>query len=288
LMSPLALVIAQWRQALQAQMAWGRLSHSLQHLETPPEDMPLPAPKGQLQVTQLSYQTPAGPLGQAWLLRGIHFRLEAGETLCILGASGAGKTTLARLLVGLLAPSHGDVRLDGVPLHSWSRLELGPHVGYLPAQVELFDGSIGENIARFGPCEPSEVEEAAQTVGLHALVSQLPQGYDTPVGQDGYKLSGGIRQRVALARAFFRNPRLMVLDEPNASLDEAGNNAFLEAVKLAQARGATVVVVSHRSDVARLAHKLLVLREGQMHLFGPTAEILQKLQATPSPALQAA
>jgi ATP-binding cassette subfamily C exporter for protease/lipase len=167
-------------------------------------------------------------------------------------------------------------------------LELGPHVGYLPAQVELFDGSIGENIARFGPCEPSEVEEAAQTVGLHALVSQLPQGYDTPVGQDGYKLSGGIRQRVALARAFFRNPRMMVLDEPNASLDEAGNNAFLEAVKLAQARSATVVVVSHRSDVAHLAHKLLVLREGQMHLFGPTAEILQKLQATTSPALQAA
>ena len=279
LMVPLALAIPQWRQVLQAQMAWHRLSESLQHLAQEPAAMPLPPPKGELTVSQLSYQTPQGPLGQVVLLRGIQFSLEPGEILCVLGASGAGKTTLARMLTGLLPPLQGSVRLDGVNMHTWSRHELGPHMGYLPAQVELFDGTVAQNIARFSECTMSDIEDAARSVGLHDLLTQLPNGYDTAVGQDGSRLSSGMRQRVGLARAFFRQPQLLILDEPNASLDEAGNAAFLQALRGARARKATMVVVSHRTDVAQLADKLLILREGQMQIFGPTQEVIQKLQS---------
>lgn len=285
LMVPLAQVIPHWRQVVQAQMAWSKLSGTLQQLETDPPAMPLPPPRGELLVAQLTYQTPKGPVGQSVLLRGIQFKLDAGQTLCILGPSGAGKTTLARMLTGLLPPTQGSVRLDGVNMHLWSREELGPHIGYLPAQVELLDGSVAQNIARFSPCSPAEVQEAAKAVGLHELIGQLPQGYDTPVGQDGSRLSGGMRQRVGLARAFFRQPRLLVLDEPNANLDEAGNAAFLQALRRAQESQATVVVISHRTDVVQLAHKLLILREGQVHMFGPTLEVVQKLQASAKPAI---
>lgn len=284
LMAPLAQVIPQWRQVLQAQMAWNKLSDTLEQLETPPKAMSLPAPRGELQVTQLSYQTPQGPLGQAVLLRGIQFKLEPGEMMCILGASGAGKTTLARALTGMLVASQGAVRLDGVSMHTWSRDELGPYIGYLPAQVQLFDGTVAQNIARFTEASMSEVQEAARAVGLHDLIEQLPEGYETPVGQDGSRLSGGLRQRVGLARAFFGQPRLLVLDEPNASLDEAGNEALLKALLGARQRKATVVVVSHRTDVAQLADKLLILREGQMQIFGPTLEVIQKLQSSSRPA----
>ena len=288
LMAPMAVAIPHWRQVLQAQMAWSRLSDSLQHLHPAAPAMPLPAPRGNLEVTQVSYQTPAGPVGPSWLLRGIQFSLKAGETLCILGPTGSGKTTLVRLLVGLMAPTHGTVRLDGVSVHTWSTHELGPHVGYVPAQVELLEGSIGHNIARFTPCETEEVVQAAQGAGLDAWIRQLPQGYDTPVGQEGSQLSVGMRQRIALARALFRQPQLLVLDEPNASLDDIGNAAFLHALKQAQARGATVVVVTHRMDVAHLAHQLLILHEGRMLMVGPTQEVLQKLQPAPRPNLAAA
>lgn len=285
LMTPLAQLIPQWKQVVQAQTAWTTLSQTVQHLAAPKKAMPLPAPAGVLEVTQVVYQTPPSPIGQAILLRGINFKLEAGESLCILGASGAGKTTLARLIVGLLSPLQGSVRLDGVNTYAWSKEELGPHVGYLPAQIELLDGTIAENIARFTACDLSTVEEAAQTVGLHDLIRHLPMGYDTPVGQDGTNLSGGIRQRVGLARAFFKWPKLLVLDEPNASLDDVGNDAFLQALQLAQEKKCTVVVVSHRTDVVMSAQKLLILREGQVQLYGPRHEVIQKLQASQTNAL---
>jgi len=285
LMVPLALLIPQWRQVVQAQTAWAKLSQTLKHLTLDPKPMSLPSPTGALDVSQVVYQTPPSASGQAILLRGINFKVEAGETLCVLGASGAGKTTLARLLVGLLSPLQGSVRLDGANVQTWPKEELGPHIGYLPAQIELLDGTIAENISRFTECDQALVEEAAKAVGLHDLISQLPMGYDTPVGQDGARLSGGTRQRVGLARAFFNWPQLLVLDEPNASLDEIGNTAFLTALQTAQEKKCTAIVISHRSDVVALAHKLLILRDGQVQLHGPTQEVIQKLQASARPAL---
>ena len=285
LMTPLAQLIPQWRQVVQAQAAWAKLSKTLKRLALDAKPMSLPAPTGTLEVSQVVYQTPPSPMGQAILLRGINFKIESGETLCILGASGAGKTTLARLLVGLLSPLQGSVRLDGANVHTWPKEELGPHLGYLPAHIELLDGTIAENIARFTECERPKIEEAARVVGLHDLISQLPMGYDTPVGQDGTSLSGGTRQRVGLARAFFNWPQILVLDEPNASLDDSGNAAFLKALQIAQEKKCTAIVISHRTDVVQLAQKLLILREGQVQLYGPTQEVIQKLQASARPAL---
>lgn len=285
LMTPLAQIIPQWRQVLQAQAAWTKISETIKHLERDAEPMPLPPPTGALEVSQVVYQTPPSPMGQAVLLKGISFKLDAGETLCILGASGAGKTTLARLLVGLLPPFQGSIRLDGVNVHTWPKQELGPFLGYLPAQIELLDGTIHDNIARFSDGDRASVEEAAQAVGLHEFIAQLPLGYDTPVGQDGSALSGGIRQRIGLARAFLGWPKFLVLDEPNASLDEAGNAAFIKAIQIAQEKKCTAVVISHRTDIVLLSQKLLVMREGQVQMFGPTQEVIQKLQASQKPAL---
>jgi ATP-binding cassette subfamily C exporter for protease/lipase len=284
-MTPLAQIIPQWRQVLQAQAAWTKISETIKHLERDAEPMPLPPPTGALEVSQVVYQTPPSPMGQAVLLKGISFKLDAGETLCILGASGAGKTTLARLLVGLLPPFQGSIRLDGVNVHTWPKQELGPFLGYLPAQIELLDGTIHDNIARFSDGDRASVEEAAQAVGLHEFIAQLPLGYDTPVGQDGSALSGGIRQRIGLARAFLGWPKFLVLDEPNASLDEAGNAAFIKAIQIAQEKKCTAVVISHRTDIVLLSQKLLVMREGQVQMFGPTQEVIQKLQASQKPAL---
>jgi ATP-binding cassette subfamily C exporter for protease/lipase len=285
LMTPLAQLIPQWRQVIQAQTAWTKLAGTIKHLKPEPKRMSLPAPSGELEVSQVVFQTPPGPMGQAILLRGIHFRLEPGETLCVLGPSGSGKSTLARLLIGLISPVQGSVRLDGADLYAWPKEELGPHIGYLPPQIELLDGTIAQNIARFSQCDQSAIEQAAQTIGLHELITQLPLGYETPVGQDGTNLSGGTRQRVGLARALLGWPKLLVLDEPNASLDEAGNTAFLEALEVAQKKQCTVIVISHRTDVVKLAHKLLILREGQMQMYGPTQEVINKLQTSAKPGL---
>ena len=212
------------------------------------------------------------------ILRSVTFQLSPGDVLAVVGPSAAGKTTLARVLVGLWPSAAGKVRLDGADVYEWDKAELGPFVGYLPQGVALFEGTIAENIARFGPVHMHMVEAAAQSVGLHELITSLPQGYDTLVGAGGVRLSGGQRQRIGLARALYGDPVYVVLDEPNSSLDDEGDAALAQAIAQARSRGAVVVVITHRTSVLNVATKMLVMRDGQMQAFGPRDEVLMALQ----------
>jgi ATP-binding cassette subfamily C exporter for protease/lipase len=248
--------------------------------------MPLPAPLGKLEVVQLSAAAPTAmgaaaanvPVpasgGVQMILRGLQFELQPGDGLAVAGPSASGKSTLARLLVGLWPAAAGSVRLDGASVYSWNKQELGPYLGYLPQTVDLFDGTVAENIARFGALEMDKVEAAAREVGLHELILALPKGYDTVIGPGGARLSGGQRQRIGLARALYGHPVLVVLDEPNSSLDEEGDELLNRAIAAARARGTTVVVVTHRMGVLGVVNKLLLLREGQQVAFGPRDEVM--------------
>jgi ATP-binding cassette subfamily C exporter for protease/lipase len=211
-----------------------------------PESMALPAPMGYLQVDGLIAGAPGSPVP---ILRGVSFSLQPGDVLAVVGPSASGKTTLARLLVGLWPAINGKVRLDGVDVFTWDKLELGPHIGYLPQGVELFDGSTAENIARFGELDQAKVETAARMIGLHEFIMSLPQGYNSPVGREGTMLSGGQRQRVGLARAIYASPAFVVLDEPNSSLDEQGDADLALAITQLKAMGTTFIVTTHRTSV---------------------------------------
>ncbi|NBW47997.1 MAG: type I secretion system permease/ATPase [Betaproteobacteria bacterium] len=278
-LTPLVQMVGQWQAALNAQEAWTRLNMVLGAMPERDPAMPLPAPRGLLTVDQLVAGAPPLP-GQAPqpILRGVQFALNPGELLAIIGPSAAGKTTLARLLVGLWPAMGGKVRLDGADVYQWNKTELGPHIGYLPQGIELFEGTVGENIARFGELDPKKVQAAAEAVGMHDTILALPQGYDTPVGRDGAVLSGGQRQRVGLARALYGDPALIVLDEPNSSLDEAGDAALQRALIGLKARHATVVVITHRTSVLSVTDKLLILRDGAQQAFGPRDEVLAAMQ----------
>lgn len=278
MLAPLVQVVAQWRAVVHVRDAWSRLDGLLKTVPAQAPAMALPAPKGLLQVEQVVAGAPGMTGSGPTILRGVAFSLKPGEVLAVVGPSASGKTTLARLLVGLWPASVGKVRLDGVDICTWDKKELGPHLGYLPQGVELFEGTIAENIARFGALNMVQVEAAARAVGLHALISALPEGYDTLVGSSGARLSGGQRQRVGLARALYGNPVFVVLDEPNSSLDEEGDSALAQAIAHASARGATVVVITHRTSVLGVAHKMLVLNDGQQQAFGPRDEVLAAMQ----------
>ena len=274
MIAPLVQVIGQWRSVVAARDAWGRLDQLLGQLPVKPAAMPLPAPKGRLLVENLFAAAPGnGPS----ILKGVAFALQPGEVLAVVGPSASGKTTLARLLVGLWPAAAGKVRLDGADVFSWDKAELGPHLGYLPQGVELLEGTLAENIARFGEVSQAKVEAATKAVGLHEFILSLPQGYDSPVGRDGAMLSGGQRQRVALARAIYGDPVLVVLDEPNSSLDEVGDAALAQAIGNLKARGTTFVVMTHRTSVLAVADKMLVLRDGTQQAFGPRDDVLKAL-----------
>ncbi|PMY69003.1 MULTISPECIES: type I secretion system permease/ATPase [Pseudomonas] len=275
-LSPIDQLIAVWKQWSSAKLAYQRLDSLLQAF--PPSDtaMSLPAPKGQVSFEQVS----AGPPGKRMAtLQQVSFNLGAGEVLGVLGASGSGKSTLARVLVGVWPTLAGTVRLDGADIHRWNRNELGPHIGYLPQDIELFSGSIAENIARFQEADPQQVVQAAQQAGVHELILRLPQGYDTLLGDDGSGLSGGQKQRVALARALYGQPRLVVLDEPNSNLDTVGESALASAIAQMKAQGTSVILVTHRSSALAQADKLLVLNEGRLQAFGPSQEVLKALSS---------
>ncbi|HVZ46145.1 MAG TPA: type I secretion system permease/ATPase [Ramlibacter sp.] len=273
-LAPLSQIIAQWRTVVNFRDAWARLDEVLNTVPPKAPSMPLPAPRGSVQVEGVVAGAPGTP---APILRGIAFALKPGEVLAVVGPSASGKTTLARVLTGLWPTAGGKVRLEGVDVFGWDKSELGPNVGYLPQEVELFDGTIAENIARFGEVEMHKVEAAANAVGLHEFIAELPQGYDTPVGGDGDMLSGGQRQRVGLARALYGEPAFVVLDEPNSSLDEAGDAALVQAVRERKARGTTFVLMTHRTSILPVADKMLVLRDGQQQVFGAREEVMAAL-----------
>ncbi|EJM81285.1 type I secretion system ABC transporter, PrtD family [Pseudomonas sp. GM74] len=273
-LSPIDQLIAVWKQWSGAKLAYGRLNALLQAFPPGDDAMALPAPKGQITFEQVS----AGPPGQrAATLHLVSFSLAAGEVMGVLGASGSGKSTLARVLVGVWPTLGGTVRLDGADIHRWNRDDLGPYIGYLPQDIELFSGSIAQNIARFRDADPQKVVAAAQQAGVHELILRLPQGYDTVLGEDGSGLSGGQKQRVALARALYGQPSLVVLDEPNSNLDTVGEAALASAIAQMKARGTSVILVTHRSSVLAQADKLLVLNDGRLQAFGASQEVLKAL-----------
>ena len=285
MLAPLVQVVAQWQAVIGVRESWQRLEALLAAVPKDPENMALPAPRGVLQVEQLMAGAPGSP---GAIVRGVAFALQPGEVLAVVGPSASGKSTLARLLVGLWPAAAGKVRLDGVDIFTWDKAELGPHVGYLPQGVELFEGTLAQNIARFGEVDMHKVRAAAEEVGVHALIESLPLGYETVVGPGGARLSGGQRQRIGLARALYGAPTLIVLDEPNSNLDDEGDAALARAITQASARGATVVVVTHRTSVLAVAHKMLVMRDGTQQGFGPRDEVLAALKQGALAARQAA
>jgi len=282
-LSPIDQLIAVWKQWSSARLAYERLSALLQAHPARPQRMSLPAPRGELQVQALSACAPGS---RRPALSNLGFSLPAGNVLGVIGPSGCGKSTLARLLVGAWTPLTGKVRLDGADLGQWDRQQLGPHIGYLPQDVQLFAGSIAENIARLGPVDSAKVLAAAQMAGVHPLILQLPQGYDTQLGEGGAGLSGGQKQRIGLARALYDLPALIVLDEPNANLDEAGEQALLQAITQLKQQQRTLILITHKPNVLTLTDQLMILRDGQLQAFGPTARVLeasQKAKAPPAP-----
>ena len=274
-LAPLGQVVAQWNAVVNVRAAWARLEALLAQIPEKPEAMSLPAPKGFLTVEALMAGAPGQ---QVPIVRGVQFGIQPGEVLAVIGPSASGKTTLARLLVGLWPAISGKVRLDGADVHAWDKAELGPYLGYLPQGVELLDGTLAENIARFGDVDMVQVEAAARLVGLHELIMSMPQGYNSPIGRDGTMLSGGQRQRVGLARALYGKPVFVVLDEPNSSLDEVGDAALANAIATLKQMGTTFVVMTHRSSILGVADKILLMREGTQQAFGPRDEVLAALQ----------
>jgi len=280
-LAPVELLIAQWKVLADARAATARLAKLLE-TQDPEVAMALPAPRGELQVQQLTWRIPGSErLG----LASVSLALAPGEVLAVVGPSGAGKSTLMRVLTGLWKPSAGQVRLDGSDLAQWPREQLGPWLGYLPQEVALFPGTVAENIARLGEVDSEAVVAAARRAGAHDMILALPQGYDTPVVPGSPLPSPGQRQRIGLARALYGEPRLVLLDEPNANLDGEGEQALAEALKALRGQ-VTTVVVTHRSQLLQQVDKLLVLEGGRATQFGPVAEVLRAMQqrsaATPN------
>jgi PrtD family type I secretion system ABC transporter len=271
-LAPVETLIAGWRSLVEARNAWRRLHDLL--AANPPADVgtQLPAPEGRVELEGVAFR-----LGDKVILRGVSFKLAAGESLGLIGPSASGKSTLARLIVGVWKPAAGVVRLDGADVAAWPREGLGPYLGYLPQDVELFGGTVAENIARLGAPDATEVVRAAQRAHVHELILHLPKGYDTEIGDAGQALSPGQRQRIALARALYGKPRLVVLDEPNANLDHEGEEALLRTLEPLQADGVTVVLNAHRPSLLRNVDKMLVLNDGAVASFGPRAEVMARV-----------
>jgi ATP-binding cassette subfamily C exporter for protease/lipase len=280
-LQPMQLMVGTWKSFITARLAFHRLETLLVAYPERVGQTVNETPKGQVSLQSLVAKVSGR---EQPILKGLNAEFSAGEIVVILGPSGSGKSTLARCLVGVWSEIEGRVLLDGVSIDAWDRFELGPHLGYLPQDVELFEGSIAENIARFGEVDPNKVIEAAQRAGIHDMILHFPQGYDTPMGVAGGLLSGGQRQRIALARAMYGNPALLVLDEPNANLDDVGEVALLQAVRNLKSLGKTVFLISHRTSIVGVADRLLIMANGQIQTQGPRTEVLAALQRAQSPS----
>lgn len=284
-LAPIDQLVSTWRGFSATRSAFDRLEKLL--IDHPELDAALGrvAPLGAITLRGIVASAQGRPTP---ILDNISFAVGAGTVVVVLGPSGSGKSTLARVMVGIWPAVAGDVLLDKMPMKNWNRTELGPHLGYLPQDVELFEGTIAENIARLGELDSDKVIEAARATGMHDIILRFPKGYDTPIGEAGNLLSGGQRQRIGLARAIYGEPALIVLDEPNANLDDAGEMALLRTVRELKAKGKTVFLITHRPGAIAVADRLMVLRDGQIVADGPTEKILAGLRPAPSPPRGAA
>jgi ATP-binding cassette subfamily C protein EexD len=283
-LSPVDQIINTWKGFVAARVQYTRLSETLEKLHNEPDRMALPDPEGHVQVENLVV-TPPG--GKNPVIRNISFVTPAGTIVGIVGPSAAGKSTLVRALLGIWPAQHGTVRLDGADISAWDKQKLGPHLGYLPQDIELFEGSISDNIARFTKVDPEKVVLAARTAGVHEMILQLPDGYDTVIGSEGVNLSGGQRQRIGLARAIYGSPRLIVLDEPNSNLDEVGERALSVALQLIKESGATVFIVSHRPNILSRLDRVMVMNAGTITLYGARDQVIAELAQQQAKAQQA-
>ena len=277
-LAPMDALSGIWRSLLSARQAYGRLADMLAQSPSA-QALPLVVSKprdvqGKLDIQNVSVRLPQRPLA---LLQDIDYLAPAGSLTVVMGPSGSGKSTLARVLLGVWQPSAGQVLLDNTCLTDWPRDEVGPQMGYLPQSIDLFDDTVSANIARLGAVNAHLVVNAAKMTGLHEFILRMPKGYDTPVGEAGHLLSGGMRQRIALARAVYGNPKLVVLDEPNANLDEAGERALMQTLQALKDQGATVFVISHRSNLIELADRLLLLADGLVQASGPKEGVMAAL-----------
>lgn len=281
-LAPLTQVIMGWRTVINARESYTLLKNLLAQIPAFRPGLPLPPPKGWLVAEYVSARAPGAPQSSRPILYNVFLNVPPGKMLAVIGPSASGKTSLAHLLVGAWPCMGGTVRLDGVDVYTWNKQELGPHVGFLPQDVALFEGTVAQNIARFGKPDSAKVKMAAKITGLHEHIQALPQGYNTRIGGSGVMLSGGMRQRVGLARAIYGSPRLVVLDEPNANLDEAGDAALANTLQVLRSAGATVVVVTHRKNLLAMADLALLLVSGEVKAFGPRSDVLAALQGPPA------
>ena len=282
-LAPIDQMINSWKGFVAARVQYARLNETMEQLNAEPQRMALPDPQGDIQVENLVVSPPGA---KSAVIRNISFVTPAGSIVGIVGPSGAGKSTLARALLGIWTPKNGVVRLDGADISSWDKERLGPHLGYLPQDIELFEGTISDNIARFGKVDPDKVVLAARMAGVHELILQQPDGYDTVIGSEGINLSGGQRQRVGLARALYGSPRLIVLDEPNSNLDDVGERALSVALEKVKETGATVFIISHRPSILSRLDRVMVLSNGTISLYGAREQVIAELAQQQAKAAQ--
>lgn len=273
-LAPVELLIGTWKQFTAAKNSYERLNKLLEVLPPRESGMSLPTPKGNISIEGV-FATPPG--AKAAVLRNINLQIQSGDVVGVIGPSASGKSTLARLMVGVWPAQVGKVRLDGADIYQWNKDELGPAIGYLPQDIELFNGTVAENIARFGDINAEQVVAAATMAGVHQMILNLPNGYDTPLGEAGSVLSGGQRQRIGIARALYANPSLIVLDEPNSNLDDVGEGALVQTVRALKQAGKTVILITHRTSILQAVDKLLLMREGTVASFGPRDQVLQAI-----------
>ena len=273
--APMQKLIANWKELVAAKQAYDRLNALLEDDAKREMQMQLPAVMGHMVVSKASAVPPGH---NKPVLMDIDFQVMPGQAVAVVGPSAAGKTCLARLLVGIWKPARGSVRLDAVELSDWNPDEFGPQIGYVPQEIEFFEGTVAENIARLGEIDPEKVVQAAKLIGMHEIILGFPKGYDTELGETGFALSGGQRQRLAIARAFYGIPKYIVMDEPNANLDEVGESALVQAVSYLKSQGSAIVMTTHRPRLVSVVDNLLVLRNGRQVGFGPAEDMINAVR----------